>query len=147
VSKRERESGVRAASLLATVAAGVLVVDLAQTGRAIAAGPVPAHGRSAGYVALALALCACWTLAILLTRSASIAAAGGVVLGGALGNVTALVLWPSVPGVPDPLLWRSVALSLGDVAIATGLVLVVTAATVFGLRNRDRLREPVLRRG
>ena len=78
--------------------------------------------------------------------SPAIAAAGGVVLGGSLGNVAALGLWPSVDGVPDPLVAGGVAFSLGDVAVGVGLVLVTVAAVRFASENRSRWREPVLGR-
>ena len=131
---------------LAVTAAAVVVVDLAQTQWAIAAGPVAAHPRSAGYALVALVLCACWAAAILLTSSRALAAAGGIVLGGALGNVAALVLWPAVDGVPDPLVAGGIAFSLGDVAIGVGLALVTVVAVRFASENRSRWREPVLGR-
>ena len=139
-------SAAGAGRTLALAAAAVVVVDLGQTQWALSDGPVPVHPRSAGYAVVAVVLSACWATAILLTRSPAIAAAGGVVHGGSLGNVAALGLWPSVDGVPDPLVAGGVAFSLGDVAVGVGLVLVTVAAVRFASENRSRWREPVLGR-
>jgi lipoprotein signal peptidase len=65
------------------------------------------------------------------------------VLGGAIGNLVSIGLWPSLPGVPDPLLAGGVAFNIADVAVAVGFVLLLPATVVFGLQNRDRLFDPV----
>jgi hypothetical protein len=66
-----------------------------------------------------------------------------VVLGGAAGNLLSFALWPSLPGVPDPIVAGGLAFSLGDVAVLGGLVLLVPGALVFAVRNRARLFEPI----
>jgi hypothetical protein len=135
----------RSALALALTALVVAGVDLVHTGLAIANadGGTIAHERSALYVAGVAAASVLWAGAIVLTRSTSIAVAGGVLAGGALGNLAALALWPSLPGVPDPLVAAGVAYSPADVAVAVGLVLVLATTAVFAARNRARLREPV----
>ena len=128
--------------LTATLVAGV---DLAHKATAILerGAAVPAHDRSAVYVIGIAAAATAWTWAIALTRSASIALAGGVLAGGAAGNLLSLVLWPSLAGVPNPLVAGDVAFNVADVAVAAGLVLVLAATCVYAARNRERLREPV----
>ncbi len=136
---------MRATLLLVLTAAAVTSVDLAYTAHALAGDQrVLAHPQSGAYVPVAVAASVVWAVAVVLARSDSIAATGGVVLGGAAGNVLTLLLWPSVTGVPDPIVHGNVAFSLGDVAVVTGMALVVAVTVVFAVRNRHRLREPVL---
>jgi lipoprotein signal peptidase len=135
----------RSFALLSLVAGLVAGADLAHKAVAVADGDgaVFAHPRSALYVLGVAVVSALWVGAILLTRSTSIAAAGGVLAGGAVGNVASLALWPSVIGVPNPLIAGDVAFNVADVAVAAGLVLVLAATCVHAARNRERLREPV----
>jgi lipoprotein signal peptidase len=128
--------------LTATLIAGV---DLAHKATAIAdrGAAVLAHDRSAFYVIGIAAAATAWAGAIALTRSVSIALGGGVLAGGAVGNLVSLALWPSLAGVPNPLLANDVAFNVADVAVAAGLVLVLAATCVHAARNRERLREPV----
>lgn len=98
------------------------------------------HVRSPAYVVLALVLAALWTGAILATRSLSIALGGGVVAGGAVGNLASLALWP---GVPNPIELEPIAFNLADVFVLSGFLLTSGATLVFAIRNRERLREPV----
>ena len=135
----------RSAVWLFVTALVVAGVDLAHKALALAdpAEAVVLHPRSASYAIGVVTLSAVWAAAILLTRSASIALAGGVFLGGAAGNVASLALWPGVDGVPNPLVAGDVAFNLADLAVALGLVLVLVTAAVFAVRNRARLGEPV----
>ena len=65
-------------------------------------------------------------------------------LGGAAGNLLAIALWPSLPGVPDPIVAGGIAFNLADVAVGAGfLVLLPPATLVFAVQNRQRLFEPV----
>ena len=123
----------------------VVALDLAQKQLAISerGGAVLAHDRSALYVAGVAAASVVWAWAVSLTRSSSIAVAGGVVLGGAAGNLFSIALWPSLPGVPDPIVAGGVAFNVADVAVAVGFVLLLPATALFGLKNRERLFEPV----
>jgi lipoprotein signal peptidase len=98
------------------------------------------HARSAVYVVVVLALSAAWTVAILATRSASLAVGGGVLAGGALGNLASLALWP---GIPNPIELDGVALNLADLFVLAGFLLTAAAAVVLAARNRERLGEPV----
>jgi lipoprotein signal peptidase len=98
------------------------------------------HPRSAAYGGVVLGLAALWSAAILATCSALIALAGGVVLGGAIGNLASLALWP---GVPNPIELDPVVFNLADAFVLLGFAATAAATLVFALRNRERLREPV----
>ena len=128
--------------LTATLVAGV---DLAHKAASITdrGAGVLAHDRSALYVVGVAVAATAWAWAIALTRSVSIALGGGVLAGGAVGNLASLALWPSLAGVPNPLVAGDVAFNVADVAVAAGLVLVLAATGMHAARNRERLREPV----
>lgn len=98
------------------------------------------HARSAAYVVVVLALAAMWAGAILATGSLSMALGGGVLAGGALGNLLSLALWP---GVPNPIVLEPIAFNLADLFVVGGFLLTTGATLVFALRNRERLGEPV----
>jgi lipoprotein signal peptidase len=123
----------------------VAVLDLAHKALAISerGGAVLAHDRSAPYVAGLAAASLAWAGAIALVRSPAIALTGGLVLGGAIGNLASFALWPSLPGVPDPLVAGSIAFNLADFSAVLGLALLLPAILVFAVRNRERLFEPV----
>lgn len=135
----------RSALALALTALLVAGADLVHTGLALAdrGGATLAHERSLLYVAGVAVASLVWAGAIVLTRSTSIAVAGGVLAGGALANLAALALWPAVPGVPNPLAVRGVAFNAADVTVVAGLGLALVASALFAARNRERLREPV----
>lgn len=99
------------------------------------------HARSTIYVVVVLGLAAAWTVAILATRSPSLALGGGVLAGGALANLASLVLWA---GVPNPIELDWVAFNLADLFVLCGFLLTSSGALVFAARNRERLYEPVL---
>ena len=123
----------------------VVALDLAQKQLAISerGGAVLAHDRSALYVAGVAAASVVWAWAVSLTDSSSIALAGGVVLGGAAGNLLSIALWPGLPGVPDPIVAGGVAFNVADVAVVAGLSLLLPATLVFAVRHRERLFEPL----
>jgi lipoprotein signal peptidase len=136
---------IRTLGLLAGTAGAVAGLDLAHKALSISerGGAVFAHDRSGLYVAGVAAAALAWAGAVARVRSASIAVAGGIVLGGAIGNLVSIALWPSLPGVPDPLVAGGVAFSVADVAVAVGFVLLLPAILVFAVQNRQRLFEPV----
>jgi lipoprotein signal peptidase len=137
-------SVIRTLGLLAGTAAAVAGLDLAQKAFSISerGSAVLVHARPTSYVAGLAVAVAVWAGAILRARSASIAVAGGVVLGGAMGNLASIALWPSLAGVPDPIVAGGVAFNVADVAVAAGFVLLLPATALFGLKNRERLFEP-----
>jgi lipoprotein signal peptidase len=135
----------RTVGFLFGAAAIVIALDLGQKQLAISDGsaPVYLHDRPLRYVVAGAALTLGWAGAIALTRSALMAVPGGVVLGGAAGNLISFALWPSLPGVPDPIVAGGLAFSVGDLAVATGLLLLVPASLLFARRNRRRLFDPL----
>src|SRR3954447_8829131 len=126
-------------------AALVAALDLAQKQLAISGRGegVYLHDRPASYVVAGAALSLGWAGAIALTRSALVAVPGGVVLGGAAGNLASFALWPSLPGVPDTIVAGGLAFSVGDVAVAIGLLMLVPTTLVFASRNKQRLGAPL----
>ena len=134
----------RTGLLLVATTAVVAATDLVHKAYALAGGElVIGHERSPAYMVGVIILLVVWAAAILVSGSRSIALGGGILIGGAVGNVTSLLLWPSFHGVPDPLVARGVAFRVGDGAVAAGLALVLVATAVFAARNRERLREPL----
>jgi len=133
--------------LLLGAATVVAAFDLIHKQQAISeqGGAVFLHDRPTRYVVAGAALSLGWATAIALTRSSSIAVFGGVVLGGAAGNLLSFALWPSLPGVPDPIVAGGLAFSFGDVAVLGGLVLLTPFAVLFARRNRNRLFQPAPR--
>jgi lipoprotein signal peptidase len=138
-------SVIRALGLLAGTSGAVAGLDLAHKAFSISerGNAVFAHDRSGVYVAGVAVAALGWAGAVARVRSASIAVAGGIVLGGAIGNLVSIALWPSLPGVPDPLVAGGVAFNIADVAVAVGFVLLLPATVVFGMQNRARLFDPV----
>ena len=116
-------------------AAAFACLDLAHKA---STGATYVHPRSAAYVVVVLGLALLWSAAILATRSALLALAGGVVLGGALGNVVSLALWP---GVPNPIELDSIAFNLADAFVLVGFATTAAATLTFAARNRERLCE------
>jgi hypothetical protein len=136
---------MRLTALVLVLTAGCVAgIDLVQKAIALQSpADVVGHERSLTYVAAGATATAVWAGAIVLVGSLPIAFAGGVAVGGAVGNLTSLLLWPSFRGVPDPLVVGRLAFNLGDVAVVLGLFLVVATTIVFAVQNRARLREPV----
>ena len=128
---------------LTTAATGAAALGHTALAVSTAGTTVPSHGRSGLYVVGIAGVTLMWAAAIVLTRSVAIALAGGILAGGAAGNLVSLTLWPSVPGVPNPLLAGDFAFNAADLAVAAGAALLLAAAAVFAVRNRERLREPV----
>ena len=136
---------IRTVGVLIGAATVVAAFDLVQKQLAISDrdGVVFVHDRPLRYVVAGAALSLAWAGAIALTRSGTMALAGGIVLGGAAGNLVSFAMWPSLSGVPDTLVARGYAFSVGDVAVLAGLVSLVPATAVFAARNRKRLLEPI----
>ena len=103
------------------------------------------HARSA-FTALVTAAVIV-ALVVLVPRISSNAAAigAGIACGGALANLVSLLAWSQ--GVPDPFVVsgrsHGLAFNLADVFALSGDALLVGAAVVHGMRNRERLRERV----
>jgi lipoprotein signal peptidase len=124
---------MRVLALLLGAATVVAAIDIAYKAHAISerGGAVLLHDRPTRYVVAGAILSLGWAGAVTLTRSSSIAFAGGVVLGGAAGNLVSFALWPSLSGVPDPILAGGLAFSLGDVAVLVGFALLIPSVLVF----------------
>jgi Signal peptidase (SPase) II len=138
----DRGSVGRRRALLLTATAVVAAADLAHK----AAVPAAYHHLRSPLVAL-LAAAVIAALVTLVPRLPSPAASlgAGLAAGGALGNLVSVLAWSD--GVPDPLVVAGarygVAFNLADVFALGGDALLLSAAVLYSLRNRPRLREPV----
>ena len=128
---------LRAACLLCGTAAVVAAGDVAQ--KASSDGTM-LHERSRLYVVGVAGGALIWAAAIVLTRSAKIAVPGGLVLGGASGNLASIVVWGAVP---NSLTAAELGFNLADVFVVGGFVSLAISVGVFAVANRDRLGEPV----
>jgi lipoprotein signal peptidase len=128
---------VRLGLVLVGTATAFAAVDLAHKA---GSGPEYFHARSPLYVVIVVALAALWAFGILLTRSLSMALGGGVLLGGAAGNLVSLAFWQ---GVPNPIFVAPIAFNLADVFVLAGFGLVAASTVVYAVSNPDRLTEPV----
>jgi hypothetical protein len=103
------------------------------------------HLRSLGIVALAAAVIGALVTLVPRLPSAAASIGAGLAAGGALGNLISVLAWSE--GVPDPLVVAGarygVAFNLADVFALVGDALLLSAAVLYGVRNRARLREPV----
>jgi lipoprotein signal peptidase len=124
--------------VLGLVAASLAAIDLAH--KALADGVVVYHHRPASHMLVLGVAAIGWAAAVTMIRSTGLAAAGGVLAGGVAANVVSGLVWP---GVPDPLMFGRIAYNLADVFVVGGFALTLVAATVFAVRNRERLGDPV----
>jgi lipoprotein signal peptidase len=128
---------LRALVALVSTAGGAAAIDLAFKA---GAGASPLHERSSLYVVVVVAGCAAWSALIVLTRSVALSAAGGLVVGGAAGNVLSLALWP---GIPDAIVLEPLAFNLADGFVLVGFALVCATALAVAVARPERLREPL----
>jgi lipoprotein signal peptidase len=124
---------------LALVVTAVVLAGVDLVHKAVA-GPEHFHARSGAYVAFVIVLAAAWATAIVLTRSVPMAVGGGMVTGGAVGNVASLAFWP---GVPNPLEADAIAFNLADLFVLAGFVLVAATTLALVRTERTRLRQPL----
>jgi lipoprotein signal peptidase len=136
---------IRSLVVLLGAATAVAAVDLTHKALEISShgGAVLAHERSTLYAVGVAVVCVAWAAAVAWLRAPAIGFAAGLLVGGAVGNVLSLALWPSLAGVPNPIVSRGVAFNLADVSAGLGLVLLVPTVLAFALRNKGRLFEPV----
>jgi lipoprotein signal peptidase len=134
--------GVRQRRVL--LVATALAVAAADLGYKAAVEAPYHHLRSTAVVGIAAAVIV--ALVVLVPRLPSRAAAvgAGLAAGGALGNLVSVLAWSQ--GVPDPLVVAGarygVAFNLADVFALGGDALLLSAAVLYAMRNRGRLREP-----
>jgi lipoprotein signal peptidase len=104
------------------------------------------HHARTRYVVVVMAMLIAG-LVVLVPRVPSTAAAigAGVACGGALGNLTSVLVWER--GVPDPLVIAGtlggLAFNLADVFAVFGDALLLSVVILHGMQHRDRLRELV----
>jgi lipoprotein signal peptidase len=141
---------LRSAILLASVAAVVAAVDLVHKTVVIAerGDALLYHERSPAYVFGVAVGALAWCAALVATRSLALALAGGLLLGGTIGNAVSWALWPDYDGTPNPFFIGDeelgVAFNLADVFVVLSVFVVLPIAIVsFVIRNRDRLGERV----
>jgi lipoprotein signal peptidase len=137
-----RGSVFRRRALLVATAGGVAAVDLMHKAA------VPAayhHVRSPVVVAIAGVVIALLVALVPRLPSPAASVGAGLAAGGALGNLVSVLAWSD--GVPDPLVVAGarygVAFNLADVFALGGDALLLSAAVLYSLRNRSRLRQPV----
>jgi hypothetical protein len=103
------------------------------------------HLRSTAVVAVAALVILALVMLVPRVPSRAASLGAGLAAGGALGNLVSVLAWSE--GVPDPLVVAGarygIAFNLADVFALAGDAMLVSAAVVYGLRNRLRLREPV----
>jgi lipoprotein signal peptidase len=128
---------VRALVALVGTASVAAAIDLAYKAGADGA---MLHERSPTYVVVVLTGSVLWAAAILLTRSVAMAAAGGLLLGGAAGNLLSLAFWP---GVPNPIVVSPIAFNLADTFVVVGFGLVCATALGLAASNKDALGQPI----
>jgi lipoprotein signal peptidase len=118
---------------VAAIAAAVDLVDKAVTPTL----PGAFHPRPASVVVVMAATSVLGLVTFPRTGSRAIAAAGGLMVGGAIGNLASLALWGA--GVPNPLLWTraGIAFNLADVCVTAGFLLLLPATLVFAVQHRD----------
>ena len=106
------------------------------------------HERTVAYTVGVSVAAVAWCAAIVATRSVALALAGGLVLGGAAGNIASWALWPSYDGTPNTFFVGDtelgLAFNLADAFVVTAIFVVLPIAlAVFVARNRHRLHEPI----
>src|SRR5439155_19044732 len=99
------------------------------------------HARSASTLVLMGVVLLVLVVLVPRIRWTPVAVGAGIAAGGTLGNLVSLLVWSG--GVPDPLVVRDIAFNLADVFVFCGHALLLSAAVVYALRNRDRLHLPV----
>jgi lipoprotein signal peptidase len=134
--------GVRRRRLL-LVTTGVLVAA-ADLGYKAAVDAPYHHLRSTAIVGIAAVVIVALVALVPRLPSRAAAVGAGLAAGGALGNLISVLAWSE--GVPDPLVVAGarygVAFNLADVFALGGDALLLSAAAVYAMRNRGRLREP-----
>jgi len=129
---------------LTTVAVAVVLaaVDLAHK-TAFVTPPWGYHARSGAWLALTAAVVV-GCLLLVRVPSWAVAAAAGVLAGGAAGNAVSAV--GSGEGVPNPIVLEgsrhAVAFNLADVFTLAGILLLTSLLVVVTLDHRDRLLPP-----
>ncbi len=130
------------ALMTTAVAALLAAADLAHKTAAVTP-PWGYHARSEAWLALAVAVVGgCLLLARV--PSWAVAAAAGVLAGGASGNALSAIA--SDPGVPNPIVIegseQAVAFNLADVFTLAGILLLTSLLVVVTLDHRERLLPP-----
>jgi lipoprotein signal peptidase len=127
--------------LLVTTAVLVAAADLAYKASVEASYH---HLRSTAVVGIAAVVIVALVALVPRLPSRAAAVGAGLAAGGALGNLVSVLAWSQ--GVPDPLVVAGarygVAFNLADVFALGGDALLLSAAVLYAMRNRGRLREP-----
>ena len=126
-------------ALVLGVAATLAAIDVASKVAAIAGEPDRVLYDPRSQVLL-FAVAACVALVTLVPRAGSVAldVAAGVLVGGCLGNLASLLLWPS--GIPDFVRGGQIVFNLADVFIWIGIVALLAVAAVLGVSHRRATR-------
>jgi lipoprotein signal peptidase len=134
--------GVRGRRLLLVTTA--VLVAAADLGYKAAVDAPYHHLRSTAVVGIAAVVIVALVTLVPRLPSRTAAVGAGLAAGGALGNLVSVLAWSE--GVPDPLVVAGarygVAFNLADVFALGGDALLLSAAALYAMRNRGRLREP-----
>jgi hypothetical protein len=134
--------GVRGRRLLLVTTA--VLVAAADLGYKAAVDAPYHHLRSTAVVGIAAVVIVALVTLVPRLPSRTAAIGAGLAAGGALGNLVSVLAWSE--GVPDPLVVAGarygVAFNLADVFALGGDALLLSAAALYAMRNRGRLREP-----
>jgi len=101
------------------------------------------HLRSLGVAWLAAGVIVALVALVPRLPSSAASVGAGLAAGGALGNLVSVLAWSE--GVPDPLVLAGarygVAFNLADVFALAGDAVLLSAALLYGVRNRARLHD------
>jgi lipoprotein signal peptidase len=102
------------------------------------------HARPLGIAALSAALAVAVIAIVPRLPSRAAAIAGGIAIGGAIGNGASSLFFGAVP---DPLVTKLggtiIAFNLADVFAIGGATGLVSAACIYALRHPEALRRPI----
>jgi hypothetical protein len=97
------------------------------------------HARPLSVLAVMVGVTALGVITFPRTGSLSMAVAGGLLVGGGIGNTVSLLAWGR--GIPNPLVsYRlGIAFNIADLCVGAGFALLLPAALIFMVRHQHEL--------